>query len=182
MTSQMQAGVSSSSKEDEFASRIQSGIATVEAWDDDPTLLAECRLMIPLEELMSDTSSCSRDDDCLYSYETNPNALFLKRLAVHFQTNVMTWVNAPPCANCGKKESMECQATRPAETTEEKEGQARRVEVYHCKNCPGVVTTFPRYNSCRKLLETRTGRCGEYANLFGLYCRAVGFETRYVSD
>ena len=45
-----------------------------------------------------------------------------------------------------------------------------------------MTTTFPRYNSVRKLLETRRGRCGEYANLFGLFCRAAGFETRYVLD
>jgi thiol-disulfide isomerase/thioredoxin len=58
--------------------------------------------------------------------------------------------------------------------------------VYKCPQC-GVIdsqkrTTFPRYNSVRKLLETKRGRCGEYANLFGLYCRAAGFETRYVLD
>ena len=53
--------------------------------------------------------------------------------------------------------------------------------VYHCTVC-NTITTFPRYNSARKLLQTRQGRCGEYANLFGLFCRAVGFETRYVVD
>lgn len=54
--------------------------------------------------------------------------------------------------------------------------------VYSCPSCDRQTTTFPRYNSARKLFETRQGRCGEYANLFGLYCRSLGFETRYVSD
>ncbi len=61
------------------------------------------------------------------------------------------------------------------------EGQASRVEVYAC-GIDGHLTSFPRYNSARTLLRTRSGRCGEYANLFGLYCRALGLQTRYILD
>ena len=54
--------------------------------------------------------------------------------------------------------------------------------MYYCSACDDNTTTFPRYNKAAKLLETRQGRCGEYANLFGLFCRSVGFETRLVLD
>ena len=166
-------------KDEQFLARIRSGIATVEAWDADPSLLAECRLMIPFDRLMPESqqekSPYFRDNDFLYQ----GNALFLKRLTLFFQKEVMTWVSAPPCEKCGG--DTECKGTRGPISQEEREGRADRVEVYHCKSCE-ATTNFPRYNSVRKLLEFRKGRCGEYANLFGLYCRAAGFETRYVLD
>ena len=50
-----------------------------------------------------------------------------------------------------------------------------------CSTC-AHVTRFPRYNHPGKLLETRRGRCGEWANCFGLVARGCGFEVRYVLD
>ncbi|KAL6989508.1 Peptide-N(4)-(N-acetyl-beta-glucosaminyl)asparagine amidase, variant 2 [Sarracenia purpurea var. burkii] len=58
---------------------------------------------------------------------------------------------------------------------------ASRVELYRCNVC-SRITRFPRYNDPLKLLETRRGRCGEWANCFTLYCRTFGYESRLIID
>ena len=175
-----------------FEARLQSAIATAQAWDDDPSLLAECRAMIPFELLRDQdekeetTTTTTTDSYPPYhapsDRELSPDARFLQRLA-RFYKESMTWVNQPPCQYCHSTTGTQLQRTRGPETPDERQGQAHCVEVYQCHDCHGgTTTTFPRYNAPRTLLETRQGRCGEYANLFGLYCRALGLETRYILD
>ena len=123
-----------------------------------------------------------RDDDVNYEGDD----LLLKRLTLYFKEEVMKWCNQPPCSNenCtgnedGKK--MEMKGMRGPITQEEKTGGASRVEVYNCTLC-NTETVFPRYNNPRSLFHSRRGRCGEFANLFGTYCRSLGFDTRYILD
>ena len=54
-------------------------------------------------------------------------------------------------------------------------------ELYKCR-ATGKVQRFPRYTNVQKLLETRKGRCGEFANCFAAVCRACGYETRHIVD
>lgn len=61
------------------------------------------------------------------------------------------------------------------------EGQAGKVESYMCNRCR-ISIRFPRYNNPMTLLETRTGRCGEWANAFTCLCRALGHDARYIHD
>lgn len=56
-----------------------------------------------------------------------------------------------------------------------------RVEMHKCNTC-NTLTPFPRYNDLNILLETRKGRCGEWANTFTLMCRALGWDARFVVD
>lgn len=88
------------------------------------------------------------------------------------------WVNKPKCEKC-ELEAKHVGMGVPNE--EEVQNQADRVELYKCEQCNEEVR-FPRYNNPAKLLETRKGRCGEYANCFALCCRAMGLQTRWVSD
>ena len=67
-------------------------------------------------------------------------------------------------------------------TAEERsDGHASRVELYKCQRC-NINIRFPRYNHPMKLMDTRTGRCGEWANAFTALCRAMGHEARLVMD
>nr|CAG4638458.1 EOG090X06HD [Cyclestheria hislopi] len=66
-------------------------------------------------------------------------------------------------------------------TTEEIIYGAQRVENYACGKC-GQTGRFPRYNDPGKLLETRKGRCGEWANCFTLICRSLQYDARHVLD
>jgi peptide-N4-(N-acetyl-beta-glucosaminyl)asparagine amidase len=174
----------------QFLHKIQSTITTVQSWDADPSLLAECRLLIPFEEIGYEdecgSSKYHEERDLLIQ---SSSARYLQRLVRFFKGN-MTWISQPFCPKqChhhhqeSSSSTSTCQSIgiREAETIEEREGQAGRVELYQCTICSTMVT-FPRYNSVRKLLQTWSGRCGEYANLFGLVCRAVGYETRYILD
>lgn len=89
-----------------------------------------------------------------------------------------SWVNSLPCSRCeGPTQS----AGSLAPSADDLRWGAQRVENHYCPTCK-LSTRFPRYNHPEKLLETRRGRCGEYANCFTLFCRAMGLEARYIWD
>lgn len=86
-----------------------------------------------------------------------------------------SWVNNAPCEHCGSASTTSQGGDRPKAT--EKAYGAGVVEVYKCNEC-SLLTRFPRYNHPGNLMETRRGRCGEWANAFTLCCISMGFEAR----
>ncbi|OQR94160.1 peptide-N(4)-(N-acetyl-beta-glucosaminyl)asparagine amidase [Achlya hypogyna] len=105
----------------------------------------------------------------------------LHQLIHWFKHEFFSWMNQPACSTCGHPRTTPVRTEGPT-TPEEVAGEASRVEVYECPQCR-ALTRFPRrYNDPTKLLETRVGRCGEWANCFTLCCRAMGYEARYVLD
>ncbi|OQR94305.1 peptide-N(4)-(N-acetyl-beta-glucosaminyl)asparagine amidase [Thraustotheca clavata] len=104
----------------------------------------------------------------------------LHQLIHWFKREFFTWMNNPPCHVC-KSTSTQSIGTRNPCTPEEIDGEASRVEMYECQECH-ATPVFPRYNNPVKLLQSRIGRCGEWANCFTLCCRAMGYEARYVHD
>lgn len=120
--------------------------------------------------------------DCKNFAEKQPDLEFslqdflLVELLGWFKGDFFTWVDAPPCAKCQGVTQLSHMSSDPNDLV-----YTGRVEVYKCSSCPDL-TKFPRYNDLNILLETRRGRCGEWARVFTLLCLALGWDARYVVD
>ncbi|WVQ74506.1 hypothetical protein IAR50_004107 [Cryptococcus sp. DSM 104548] len=95
-----------------------------------------------------------------------------------FRNDFMSWVDPILCPQCnGPTQGVE----GAVPSTQESMKGASRVELHRCKDgACGTTRRFPRYGTVAALLESREGRCGEWAHLFYAMMRAKGMEGRYI--
>lgn len=161
----------------QFLARVQSSYSHVKQYSDGK-LQQAARETIPIAELerLANESRAKTGGDVSFR-----DSLLLELLH-WFKKDFFKWVNAPDCGNCGgagDKTMKSCGAVMPS--AEERADAAGVTEIYQCSAC-NCQTRFPRYNSLKKLLTWRKGRCGEFSNCFTLCCIAMGFEARHVVD
>ncbi|XP_053525156.1 peptide-N(4)-(N-acetyl-beta-glucosaminyl)asparagine amidase isoform X4 [Artibeus jamaicensis] len=147
---------------------------------ENPVLQEKALACIPVQELKKRSQEKLSQARKLDKGTNLSDEDFLLLELLHwFKEEFFQWVDDISCSKCGGKTKSRGEALFPND--DELKWGANRVEDHYCGACQ-LSSRFPRYNNPEKLLETRCGRCGEWANCFTLCCRALGFEARYVWD
>lgn len=161
---------------EEFKGRIEPYIKQVLLYED-PVRQDAARKSVFIDELEEKALIALAKAGNFMPEKSEQDHALLLQLLIWFKQS-FSWVNQPSCSRCGSETAS---IGMGSAATEELRFGANRVELYRCKKC-AAVTRFPRYNDPLKLVETRRGRCGEWANCFTLYCRALGYQARLILD
>jgi peptide-N4-(N-acetyl-beta-glucosaminyl)asparagine amidase len=162
----------------------------------DQSLRQEVYRLVPWEKLSLNASRRVRQAKLLLkdgetATELNPSDVFLVELLEWFKTQFYTWFQSPTCSCvCADGSSADASSTAGhamrftgivQPTSNESKWLANFVELYVCDRCKSS-TRFARYNHPLQLLQTRTGRCGEWANCFAAICVALNYDVRIVLE
>ncbi|CAI5472421.1 unnamed protein product [Closterium sp. Yama58-4] len=145
---------------------------------EDPSRQAKARSLIPLQQLEEAAAVSLAKQGQYQPSEGEFRDALLRQLLVWFKS-WFRWVDSPPCPRCRTPTCAFHSNGTPS--NEDLQWGGNRVELHRCKQC-GTVARFVRYNDPAKLLDTREGRCGEWANAFTLCCRALGYDARQAVD
>ncbi|KAH9524490.1 Peptide-N(4)-(N-acetyl-beta- glucosaminyl)asparagine amidase, partial [Bulinus truncatus] len=162
--------------EAKFLTRIEDGLRRVKGYENS-ALQLKVRDIIPIDHLQVETKKRYDRRSGVQSSWLMKDFLLLSLLN-WFKTSFFKWVDTLPCERC--KGSTQNTGNIPP-TKEDLDWGASTVESHVCSSC-NFVNRFPRYTVAEKLLSSRCGRCGEWADCFTLCCRALDFEARYVMD
>ncbi len=175
--------------------RIKYGLTRIHAYED-PSVQEKLLSILPLSEIELEAKANCREE----SSESNLPISSLDQLKISgslekpklsyrdelvrsllkwYKYSFFTWCNKPLCSGCKQTSTDYVETQIPS--AEEALWAASRTEVYKCSSC-NILNRFPRYNNPIKLCETKTGRCGEWANLFGAILRALKYEVRFVDN
>nr|CAH7728170.1 unnamed protein product [Callosobruchus chinensis] len=149
---------------------------------EDKKLRARCRKLIPVtlleynsQERLRSLQKLAKTDQSL-DIDVSLQDMLILELLSWFKNDFFTWVDCMECEHCGGETAFSHMSTDPKHLV-----YTERVELHRCKSCH-QFTPFPRYNDLNILLETRKGRCGEWANTFTLCCRAMNWDARLVVE
>jgi len=162
-------------KETEFYGRLRGSISHVRNFARSD-LLAKARSHVPLELLTRQAKQ--RCMQLNLGDQFLPDQLLVQLLG-WFKESFFRWLNSPDCCVCGAATEF---AGTAVPLPEERAHLAGTVELFKCQAGCVAPTRFPRYNDPSRLLETRVGRCGEWASCFTVMCLAAGLEARYVVE
>ncbi|KAF4518385.1 hypothetical protein B566_EDAN010477 [Ephemera danica] len=147
---------------------------------EDSILLNKARACVPEEELWLAAQNRLHNiqlekEGVLEAEQKGLPDIFLVELLLWFKHRFFSWVDQPPCQICRSPTSFVGLSADPSHFT-----QAPRTELFSCLS--GHITPFHRYTDAAKLLDTRMGRCGEWATCFTVICRSLGMDARQVFD
>ncbi|GFR76588.1 peptide-N(4)-(N-acetyl-beta-glucosaminyl) asparagine amidase [Elysia marginata] len=161
----------------QFLGRLRDGMRRVQQYEN-PNIQEKARLTIPLDSLQQEAEENFKAAQSKGNSKQDLRDFLLLALLKWFKYTFFKWVDTLPCDQCGGA-TQHNGGVQPS--NDDLRWGASRVEAHICRVC-NINTRFPRYTNPEKLLTSRKGRCGEWADCFTLCCRALGFEARYVMD
>ncbi|KAI1301877.1 Peptide-N(4)-(N-acetyl-beta-glucosaminyl)asparagine amidase [Halotydeus destructor] len=173
--------ISASGVERELASRIKEYHLLVSQRHRKSNVVDQVKAIVPWQKMTIDAVQESfrrkqlKTEDAL-----GVSDLLLAELTAWFKNEFFRWFDtgicsSQNCVNHGQKMRFIGRSARLFN------GDMTSVESYQCVSCSQQFH-FPRFNDPEQLLQSRKGRCGEWANAFTCICSALGFKARIVID